>query len=103
MSNGIAALLSETVRGWVQGPTRPWEGWEMHPMWGMWGAWGFGMMLMMFVFWALVITGVVLGIRWLVSQGRDARPRDTALDILRERYARGEIDKDEFLARKRDL
>lgn len=61
------------------------------------------MMLMMLVFWALVITGLVLGIRWLASQGRDARPRDTVLDILRERYARGEIDKDEFLARKRDL
>ena len=103
MSNGIAALLAETIQGGVQGQARPWEGWGMHPMYGMWGAWGFGMMLMMLVFWALVITGLVLGIRWLVSQGREARPRDAALDILRERYARGEIDKEEFLARKRDL
>jgi len=74
-------------------------GWGMHPMWGVWGA---GMMLMMFVFWAVVIAGIILGIRWLVSQGRPARG-DAALEILRQRYARGEIDKQEFEARKRDL
>lgn len=33
MSNGIATLLAEFIRGWVQGQARPWEGWEMHPMW----------------------------------------------------------------------
>lgn len=38
-------------------------GWGMHPMWGMWGVWGIGMMIMMFVFWGLVIAGIVLGIR----------------------------------------
>jgi len=60
------------------------------------------MMLMMLVFWGLVIAGLVLGIRWLAKQGREDRP-DRALDILRERYARGEINKEEFEARKRDL
>jgi putative membrane protein len=75
-------------------------GWGMHPMWGMWGL---GMMIMMLVFWAVVIVGMVLGIRWLVSQGRDGRSTDPALDILRQRYARGEIDQQEFEARKRDL
>ena len=44
------------------------------------------MMLMMLVFWALVIIGLVLGIRWLTRQGREEHP-DYALDILRERYA----------------
>lgn len=77
-------------------------GWGMHPMWGMWGVWGIGMMIMMFVFWGLVIAGIVLGIRWLVSQGREPRT-DSALEILRQRYARGEIDKEEFEAKKRDL
>ena len=81
---------------------RPYDFWGMHPMWGMWGAWGFGMMLMMLVFWGLIIVGLVLGIRWLVGQGRESRS-DTAMDILRQRYARGEIDKEEFEARKRDL
>jgi len=46
--------------------------------------------------------GIVLGIRWLVTQGRESRS-DSALDILRQRYARGEINKDEFEAKKRDL
>ncbi|MBI1894626.1 MAG: SHOCT domain-containing protein [Candidatus Rokubacteria bacterium] len=68
----------------------------------MWGAWGIGMMLFVLLFWGVVIAGVVLGIRWLVRQGRDSRP-DSALDILRLRYARGEIDQEEFEAKKRDL
>jgi putative membrane protein len=68
----------------------------------MWGVWGAGMMLMMFVFWGVVIVGIVLGIRWLVSQGRPSSS-DTALEILRQRYARGEIDKQEFDAKKPDL
>lgn len=46
--------------------------------------------------------GVVLGIRWFVTQGKEPRS-DSALEILRQRYARGEINKDEFEAKKRDL
>jgi len=56
----------------------------------------------MLAFWVVVIAGVVLAIRWLVTQGRESRP-DSALEILRQRYARGEINKEEFDARKRDL
>ena len=74
--------------------------WEMHPMW--WGAWGFGMMFMMVLFWGLVIVGVVLVIRWLLGQGKETRT-DSALEILRQRYARGEINKEEFEAKKKDL
>jgi len=83
---------------------RPYDwGWSMHPMWGMWGVWGIGMMLMMLVFWGVVIVGIVLGIRWVVTQGRESRATDPALDILRQRYARGDIGKEEFEAKKRDL
>jgi uncharacterized membrane protein len=58
---------------------RPWEwGWGMHPGWWMWGAGGLVMMLMMLAFWGLMIAGLVLGVRWLVSQGRNERP-DRAL------------------------
>lgn len=77
-------------------------GWGMHPMWGIWGAWGIGMMLFMFLFWALVIVGIVLGIRWLVQQARPAAS-DSALEILRQRYARGEINREEFEAKRKDL
>jgi putative membrane protein len=79
-------------------------GWGMHhPMWGPWGLWGIAMMLMMLVFWGAVIAAIVLGIRWLTGLGRAGRPHDAALDILRQRYARGEIDKEEFEAKRRDL
>jgi len=71
-------------------------------MWWMWGAWGIGMMLIMLLFWGLVIVGLVLGIRWLAGQNKETRS-DSALEILRERYARGEINKDEFEAKKKDL
>ena len=78
------------------------DGWMMHPMPWMWGAWGLGMMVMMLVFWGLVITGAVLAIRWLTTTGAGAT-RDRALEILRERYARGEIDREEFESKRRDL
>jgi putative membrane protein len=58
--------------------------------------------LLMLLFWGAVIVGIVVGIRWLVSQGKVSQS-DTALDILRQRYARGEINKEEFEAKKRDL
>jgi putative membrane protein len=77
-------------------------GWGMHPRGGVWGARGLGMMLMGLIFWAGVIVLIVLGIRWLASQGREPRP-DTALDILRQRYARGEISKEEFDSKRQDL
>jgi putative membrane protein len=74
----------------------------MHPMMFMWGAGGLVMMLMMLVLWGLVIAGLVVGLRWLIGQGRPTG-RDEALEILRQRYARGDIDEQEFEARKRDL
>ena len=73
--------------------------WEMHPIW--WG-WGLGMMAMMLLFWALVIVGLIVGIRWLVGQRKEVKS-DSAIEILRQRYARGEINKEEFEAKKKDL
>ena len=68
----------------------------------MWGAWGGVTMLFTLVFWGVVIAGVVLGIRWLVTQSGESRS-DSALEILRQRYARGEINREEFNARKHDF
>ena len=79
--------------------TQDWM-WGMHQ--GLWGMWGIGMMFMMLVVWGVVIAGIIIAIRWLAGQTRTPRS-DRALDILRERYARGEIGKDEFEAKKRDL
>jgi putative membrane protein len=46
--------------------------------------------------------GVIAGIRWLLGQKRET-PGDSALEILRQRYARGEINKEEFETRRKDL
>lgn len=100
LGTATAPCLATGV-AWAQ--ERPYDwGWGMHPMTWMWGAWGLGMIVMMLAFWGLVIAGIVLAIRWLVTPGRGPSA-DRALDILRERYARGEINKDEFDAKRRDL
>ena len=107
MTQGQRTLVGISTWLWpslAEAQDRPNEwGWGMHPMWGMWGAWGIGMMLMMLVFWGVMIVGIVLAIRWLVTQGRESRVTDSALDILRQRYARGDISKEEFEAKKKDL
>ena len=101
--NVVTLLTIGFLPGAAMAQERSWEwGPGMHPGPWMWGAGGLLMMLMMLVFWGLIIVGLVLGIRWFVSQGRESRS-DTAMDILRQRYARGEIDKEEFEARRRDL
>ena len=68
--------------------------------------WGFGMLLQMALYWGVLILLIVLLARWIfgkhgVSEQRTADK--TALDILKERYARGEIGKDEFDQKKRDI
>ncbi len=93
----VLSAVGVPMLAWAQ--ERPYEYWGMHYMWG---PWGIGMMLMMLVFLGLVIAALVLGIRWLVTQGREPRT-DSALDILRQRYARGEINKEEFETKKREL
>ncbi len=92
----VLSAVGVPMLAWAQ--ERPYD-WGMHYMWG---PWGIGMMLMMLVFWGLIIVALVLGIRWLVTQGRESRS-DSALDILRQRYARGEINKEEFETKKREL
>ncbi|MBI5040739.1 MAG: SHOCT domain-containing protein [Gammaproteobacteria bacterium] len=65
---------------------------------------GFGWIFML-LFWGLVILGIVAIVKWLASAGPSGNTPKAraALDILEERYARGEIDRDEFEQKKRDL
>ena len=58
--------------------------------------------LMMLLFWGLVIGLVVLAFRGFSGRS-DTRPGNSALDILKERYARGEIEEDEYERRKERL
>lgn len=58
--------------------------------------------LFMALFWVVIIVGVVLAVKWFIGQGFSNR-EDSALEILKKRYARGELSKQEFEERKRDL
>lgn len=65
---------------------------------------GFGWVFMV-LFWVLIILGVVALLRWLGMGGNASRgaPRKTPLEILQERYARGEIEREEYEQKRRDL
>ena len=96
---------------WAQAPSGPGDyGYGPHMMW--WGGGWYGMIfgpLIMILVLALVIVAVVLLVRWAGGPWPGAAPSQhmppgrTPLDILRERFARGEIDKDEFEERRRVL
>ena len=88
-----------------------WRGYDWGMGSGMMG-YGYGMSwyghIFMLILWVAVIVAIVFLIRWLVVSSRTGGPReshdeDTALAILKKRYARGEIDKQEFEEKKKDL
>ena len=70
--------------------------------------WGYiGGSMVMIVFWLLVIAGIIFLARYLVRRQENGDHRHhyekTALDILQERYAKGEINKEEYENKKKDL
>ncbi len=67
---------------------------------GMMGGWGFGPLGMLLIF-----TLIILGIAWMVKAigGNAPDTRISALEILEERFARGEIDEAEFQKRRQQL
>lgn len=72
--------------------------------WGM--NWGWGGMIFQLLFWILIIIAVIWAIKYFTGQSRSnasSASGESALDILKKRYANGEIDKDEFEQKKRDL
>jgi len=77
--------------------------WDHHGMmWGGGAGWLLGP-LMMLLFLAAAVAIVVLVLRWLGVGGPVGGQDDSALRILEERFARGEIDEEEFRQRKRAL
>jgi len=71
--------------------------------WGNGGFWPFGMII-----WLIIIVGIVAFISWAVrarsSRGRyEGTTASSALDLLEQRYARGDIGRDEYLQKKNDI
>ena len=93
----------------------------MNMMWGGWSSpfgnnstnnmmnFGFGPFggfgwIFMILWWVLIIAGIVALIKWLMAQSRSSYDYEKSpFEILKERYAKGEIDKKEFEERKKDL
>jgi putative membrane protein len=77
-------------------------GWD-HMGYG--AGWGFGFgWIFMILFWVIIVVGVVMLVKWLSGRSEGNKPLEqSALDVLKERYARGEIGRKEFEQKKRDL
>lgn len=72
------------------------HGWMMNG----WGMGGFG-----FIIWLVILAVFIGGVVWFVrSQPLAGNQRSsTSLDVLEERYARGEINREEYLRKRRDI
>lgn len=90
-------------------------------MWGYGPGSGYGMMGHGFgyglgpigmIIWIVILIAIIVAVVWLVrslagSGGHSQLPpgprRSPGLDILEERYAKGEINRDEYLEKKKDI
>jgi len=68
-----------------------------------------GMWLFPLLFWAAIIIGIIFIVRWLLPSRHNTPaanqevPQTSAEEILKQRYARGEIDRDAFEQMKQDI
>lgn len=99
----LAALL---VLSFVPGLLWGWRGYG-YGMMGSGFMGGYGTMFLMPVLWivvvGLIVWAVLAAVRRPGESGSSSAPSDSPLEILRRRYAKGEINQEEFEARKKDL
>ncbi|NLI92456.1 MAG: hypothetical protein GX434_09720 [Peptococcaceae bacterium] len=85
------------MRGWYG----PGDGWMMG---GSYSWMGLIAMILQLLFWlAIIFLAVRLIKSYLGRENTPSKPEDRAMTILRERYAKGEIDQEEFHTRKSEL
>src|SRR3989344_7866830 len=108
-----SAAFPAIIGGWMPMMNMMWGGWSSHfgsnnstnnmMNFGFTPFGGFGWIFM--ILWCvLIIAGIVALIKWLTSQSRGTHHNEkSALEILQERYAKGEINKQEFEEKKKDL
>jgi putative membrane protein len=84
--------------------------WGYGPEWGMMGGWGGGWMgPFMMIFWLIILGLAVAAVVWLIrSTTHSSMPpprvgRSRGVELLDERYARGEINRDEYLQKRGDI
>ena len=70
--------------------------WDYGAGWGFWG-------IFMVLFWGGLIALIIWGVMRLSKKDNGNETKSNALDIARERYAKGEISKEEFEQIKQDL
>jgi putative membrane protein len=76
-----------------------WDNFGMHGDWWT----GIGLIHMLLV-WGLIILAIIALVKWLSGKSSGTGPAEkTSVQILQERYARGEIDKEEYEQKKADL
>lgn len=104
----LFGLFGGGFMGWgMMGPGHMW-GWDGDGFGFGWGMASILMVIIMSLLPILFLILVVLGIVWLVRSSSNeeagrAGSQDQALSILRERYARGEITREEFDQMRQDL
>lgn len=79
---------------------------------GMMGGYGFGYGPVHLIFWVVILIAIIVGIVFMVRSMTFAGghhmahmppKRSAGLDVLEERYARGEINREEYLEKKKDI
>ncbi|KKS33497.1 MAG: hypothetical protein UU96_C0022G0005 [Parcubacteria group bacterium GW2011_GWC2_42_13] len=99
---GFMSMMQMMMGGWSS-PSELNQGNNSMMNFGFTPFGGFGWIFMI-LWWVLIIAGIVALIKWLTSQSRGTHNHEKSpLEILKERYAKGEIDKKEFEERKKDL
>jgi len=95
----VLPLVLGAVWGWQGG------GWGMMGPWMTGGfSWMWLMPIFFILFWGLVIWGIVTLVRGRSGpRGSGSSEADSALEVLKKRYARGEINKEEYEEKKKDL